>query len=147
LKSLFNRFYKNLFLCSRLFIGLGCSALLFLLGFFFPWLGVVPLVFFWLVVILFLIDVWMLYRLPKGVFVKRIAPERLSNGDENELSIYVESYYPFAVDVELIDEIPHQFQKRDVLFKTALTSRQHKLLNYVLRPTKRGENSKPPFQF
>jgi uncharacterized protein (DUF58 family) len=86
-----------------------------------------------------LIDVWMLYRLPKGVFVKRIAPERLSNGDENELSIYVESYYPFAVDVELIDEIPHQFQKRDVLFKTALTSRQHKLLNYVLRPTKRGE--------
>jgi len=41
--------------------------------------------------------------------------------------------------VEIIDEIPHQFQKRDVLFKTALTSRQHKLLNYLLRPTKRGE--------
>jgi len=139
LKSLFNRFYKNLFLCSRLFIGLGCSAVLFLLAFFFPWLGFVPVVFFWLVIILLLIDILMLYRLPKGVFAKRISPERLSNGDENEISIYIESFYPFAIDIEIIDEIPHQFQKRDVLFETGLTSRQHKLLNYLLRPTKRGE--------
>jgi uncharacterized protein (DUF58 family) len=139
LKSLFNRFYKNLFLCSRLFIGLGCSAVLFLLTFFFPWLGIVPVVFFWLVIVLLLVDILVLYRLPKGVFAKRISPERLSNGDENEISIYIESFYPFAVDIEIIDEIPHQFQKRDVLFETNLTSRQHKLLNYLLRPTKRGE--------
>jgi len=139
LKSLFNRFYKNLFLCSRLFIGLGCAAVLFLLAFFFPWLGIVPVVFFWLVIVLLLVDILLLYRLPKGVFAKRISPERLSNGDENEISIYIESFYAFAVDIEIIDEIPHQFQKRDVLFETGLTSRQHKLLNYLLRPTKRGE--------
>jgi uncharacterized protein (DUF58 family) len=139
LKSLFNRFYKNLFLCSRLFIGLGCSAVLFLLTFFFPWLGIVPVVFFLLVIVLLLVDILLLYRLPKGVFAKRISPERLSNGDENEISIYIESFYAFAVDIEIIDEIPHQFQKRDVLFETGLTSRQHKLLNYLLRPTKRGE--------
>jgi uncharacterized protein (DUF58 family) len=139
LKSLFNRFYKNLFLCSRLFIGLGCSAVLFLLTFFFPWLGIVPVVFFWLVIVLLLVDILLLYRLPKGVFAKRISPERLSNGDENVISIYIESFYAFAVDIEIIDEIPHQFQKRDVLFETGLTSRQHKLLNYLLRPTKRGE--------
>jgi uncharacterized protein (DUF58 family) len=139
LKALFNRFYKNLFLCSRLFIGLGCAAVLFLLTFFFTWLGIVPVVFFWLVIVLLLVDILLLYRLPKGVFAKRISPERLSNGDENEISIYIESFYQFAVDIEIIDEIPHQFQKRDVLFETALTSRQHKLLNYLLRPTKRGE--------
>jgi len=139
LKSLFNRFYKNLFLCSRLFIGLSCAAVLFLLAFFFPWLGIVPVVFFWLVIVLLLVDILLLYRLPKGVFAKRISPERLSNGDENEISIYIESFYAFAVDIEIIDEIPHQFQKRDVLFETGLTSRQHKLLNYLLRPTKRGE--------
>jgi uncharacterized protein (DUF58 family) len=139
LKELFNRFYKNLFLCSRLFIGLGCSAVLFLLTFFFPWLGIVPLIFFWLVIVVLFVDIWLLYRLPKGIFAKRISPERLSNGDENEISIYVESAYSFIVDVQIIDEIPHQFQKRDVLFETTLTSRQHKLLNYLLRPTKRGE--------
>ena len=107
-------------------MGLGCTAVLFLLSFFFPWLGDVPVLVFGLVVLLLLIDIWLLYRLKKGVFVKRISPERLSNGDENEISIYIESNYSFAVDVEIIDEIPHQFQKRDVLFKTALTSRQHK---------------------
>ena len=139
MKQLFNNFYKNLFLGGRLFIGMGCAGLLFLLSFFFPWLGGVPLVFFWLVMLLLLIDIWLLYRVEKGVFAKRISPERLSNGDENEISIYIESNYLFAIDVEIIDEIPHQFQKRDVLFKTGLTSRQHKLLNYLLRPTKRGE--------
>jgi len=139
LRSLYNNFYKNLFLCSRLFIGMGCSALLFLLSFFLPWLGIIPVVFFGLITALLFIDLWMLYSLPKGVFAKRISPERLSNGDENTISLYLESYYPFATALEIIDEIPVQFQKRDVLFKTALTSRQHKLLNYLLRPTKRGE--------
>lgn len=120
-------------------MGLGCVVVLFLLSFFFPWLGDIPVIFFWLVILLFIIDIVMLYRLPKGIFAKRISPERLSNGDENEVSIYIESNYLFAIDVEIIDEIPHQFQKRDVLFKTTLTSRQHKLLNYLLRPIKRGE--------
>lgn len=118
---------------------MGCSALLFLLSFFLPWLGIIPVVFFGLITALLFIDLWMLYSLPKGVFAKRISPERLSNGDENTISLYLESYYPFATALEIIDEIPVQFQKRDVLFKTALTSRQHKLLNYLLRPTKRGE--------
>jgi uncharacterized protein (DUF58 family) len=124
---------------NRLFIGMGCAVVLFLLSFFFPWFGDIPVLFFCLVCILFLIDIWLLYRQAKCIFARRIAPERLSNGDENEISLYIESYYPFAVDVEIIDEIPHQFQKRDVLFKTDLTSRQHKMLNYLLRPTKRGE--------
>lgn len=81
----------------------------------------------------------MLYRVRKGVFSRRYAPERLSNGDDNEIGIYIENFYPFAISTGIIDEIPHQFQKRDVWFKTKLTSRQHKLLNYMLRPTKRGE--------
>jgi uncharacterized protein (DUF58 family) len=73
------------------------------------------------------------------LFARRNAPERLSNGDENDLSIYVESFYPFPVSLGLIDEIPFQFQKRDVWFKTSLKSREHKMINYQLRPTKRGE--------
>jgi len=139
LKSLFTNFYKDLFLGNRLFIAMGSAVVLFLLSFFFPWFGDIPVVFFCGVCILLLIDIWLLYRQNKGMFARRIAPERLSNGDENQISVYIESYYPFAVDVEIIDEIPHQFQKRDVLFKTDLTSRQHKMLNYLLRPTKRGE--------
>ncbi len=120
--------------------GLTACTVLFLLSFFFPWLGVIPELFFWTLILLFLVDVLMLYRTSKGVFaLRRHAPERLSNGDENELGIYIENSYPFNINVGIIDEIPFQFQKRDIWFKTILTPHQHKLINYLLRPTKRGE--------
>ncbi|GAB3907135.1 DUF58 domain-containing protein [Mucilaginibacter boryungensis] len=141
MKRLYSNFYKNLFLTSRLFAGLGGVVLLFLLSFFFPWLGIIPVIAFWVFIALILIDIWVLYRLKNGIFAKRVAPERLSNGDDNEIGLYVESYYPFTVNLNIIDEIPHQFQKRDVNFHTGLTPRQHKLINYIIRPTKRGEYS------
>lgn len=139
MKSFIHLFYKNLFLTNRLFTGLGCAAILYLFSFFFNWLGLIPGVFITTLTLLFFIDVLLLYRTHKGIFAKRHAPERLSNGDDNEIGIYVENLYPFPVRLGIIDEIPHQFQKRDVWFKTNLTSRQHKLLNYMLRPVKRGE--------
>jgi len=83
--------------------------------------------------------VLLLHRTANGIFARRQAPDRLSNGDDNELGIYIENFYPFAVQAGVIDEIPHQFQKRDVWFTTRLKSRQHKLLTYILKPQKRGE--------
>lgn len=139
MKKFFRLFYKDLFLTSRLFAGLAVCCILFLLSFFFPWLGAIPELAFWTLALLSLIDLLMLYRTSKGVFAKRHAPERLSNSDENELGIYIENLYPFNIRVGIIDEIPFQFQKRDVWFKTMLGPRQHKLINYLLRPTKRGE--------
>src|SRR6202012_735586 len=108
-------------------------------SFFFTWFGAIPELFFWVLILLFLADLLMLYRTSKGIFAKRHAPERLSNGDDNELGIYIENLYPFNISVGIIDEIPFQFQKRDIWFKTVLSPNQHKLINYILRPTKRGE--------
>lgn len=139
MKNIFRLFYKDLFLTNRLFAGLAICVVLFLFSFFFPWLGAIPELFFWVLILLFLADVLLLYRTSKGVFAKRHAPERLSNGDDNELGIYIENLYPFHVKVGIIDEIPFQFQKRDIWFKTTLAPHQHKLINYLLRPTKRGE--------
>jgi uncharacterized protein (DUF58 family) len=138
-KKFFRLFYKDLFLTNRLFAGVTACAVLFVLSFFFPWLGVIPELSFWMLVLFFLADILLLYRSSKGIFAKRHAPERLSNGDENELGIYIENSYPFNVHVGMIDEIPFQFQKRDVWFKTNLKPYQNKLINYILRPTKRGE--------
>jgi len=138
-KKLIGLFYKNLFLNNRLFACLTGSVVLFIFGFFFPWLGIIPWLMFWTVMLLVVLDLLMLYKTANGVFAKRIAPERLSNGDENELSIYIESFYPFNMDIGIIDEIPEQFQKRDVWFKTTMKPREHKQILYKLRPTRRGE--------
>ena len=139
MKKFFRLFYTNLFLTGRLFTGVGCCVVLFLPSFFFPWLGIIPEVFFYAFIILVFCDLVMLYRTAKGVFAKRHAPERLSNSDDNELGVFVENWYPFNISIGIIDEIPFQFQKRDIWFKTELKPQQRKLINYVLRPTKRGE--------
>jgi uncharacterized protein (DUF58 family) len=138
-KNFFSLFYKNLFLTNRLFAGLACSAVFFVFSFFFPWLGILPELFFWVLIILIAADIMLLYGTSKGIFSRRHAPERLSNGDENELGVYVENLYSFNISLGIIDEIPFQFQKRDIWFKTTLKPHQHKLINYLLRPTKRGE--------
>jgi len=139
MKKVFDLFYKNLFLTNRLFFGLGCCVVLFMFAFFFPWLGIIPDLAFYSLVLLVFIDIFQLYSISKGVFAKRHAPERLSNSDENQLGIYIENWYPFNIEAGIIDEIPFQFQKRDIWFKTVLKPRQRKLINYTLRPTKRGE--------
>ena len=138
-KKILGLFYKNLFLTNRLFTALGCCSALFMFAFFFPWLGAIPELLFWTLVLLIITDLFLLYGTSKGVFAKRHAPERLSNSDDNELGIYIENWYPFNIEAGIIDEIPFQFQKRDIWFETVLKPRQRKLINYVLRPTKRGE--------
>ena len=102
-------------------------------------MDIIPQIVFGSLAILFVIDLWMLYSTRRGVFAKRHAPERLSNGDDNELGVYIENWYPFNINAGIIDEIPFQFQKRDIWFKTTLNPRQRKLINYILHPTKRGE--------
>jgi len=139
LKLLFNWFYKRLFLGTRLIVGLCCSVLLFATSFFIPWLGELPQVFFWSLIALVFIDLLLLYRTDSGVFANRSTPERLSNGDENAIRLFVENRYSFPVALEIIDEIPHQFQKRDVLFNTELKTNQRKEIDYQLKPFKRGE--------
>jgi len=139
MKNIFSLFYRNLFLSNRLFAALACCVVFFLFSFFFPWLGILPELAFWVVVVITLIDILLLYRPAAGIFARRSAPERLSNGDDNELGIYIENRYPFKVKAGIIDEIPFQFQKRDVWFNTDLIPNQHKLINYTLRPTRRGE--------
>src|ERR1700743_1546207 len=120
MKKIFTLYYRELFLTNRLFMLITCSVVLFLFAFFFAWLGVIPELFFYSLAAVFLLDCYLLYSVRKGVFAKRHAPERLSNSDENELGIYIENWYNFNVNVGIIDEIPVQFQKRDIWFKTSL---------------------------
>lgn len=139
MKQLFTKFYTDLFLGKRLFIALGLSIALFLFSFFLSLLGDLPYFFFGALLVLIIIDLALLYRSEKTVFLRREVPDRLSNGDENEIKIYLENFYPFEISIGIIDEIPFQFQKRDIWFDTKLSPREQKTISYNLRPTKRGE--------
>ena len=70
--------------------------------------------------------------------VDRTLSARFSNGDDNPVSIRLESTYAFPLQVEVIDEIPFIFQRRDVCFKVSLPVRGDATIKYMLRPTQRG---------
>lgn len=84
-----------------------------------------------------LADGYLLYSV-RGIQAFRHCADRFSNGDENEVSIRVESSYPRPVSLEIIDEIPFIFQKRDIDFRVKLRANEGKTVSYRLRPTRRG---------
>ena len=86
-----------------------------------------------------LIDLFILFRVKDPVDVQRNMTQRLSNGDENKIHLSIESFYPFEVTIDVIDEIPFQFQVRDFNIGLSLKPGQKKTVTYDLRPTDRGE--------
>ncbi len=105
------------------------------------WLIVLAKFLFFILLAVILTDLILLFRTQKGLSGKRITPEKLSNGDDNEIIIQVQSFYPYRTDITIVDEIPHQFQKRDLQFELTLNPGEKKSIQYLLRPVKRGEYS------
>ncbi|MFC0185189.1 DUF58 domain-containing protein [Pseudarcicella hirudinis] len=133
------KIFKALYLSNLVFYILIGIVMLFIMAFVVPVLmGVAQLLFF-IFIFLLLIDGLILFIPTKNIFARRDTPDRLSNGDENPISIYLENHYRFDIILQIIDEIPFQFQKRDLLFETGLNSFESQIIQYQLRPTKRGE--------
>jgi len=139
LRRIWKRYIGDLFIRPRGYALLVTASLLFLLRYFLVWLGQIPYLFLGVMAVLFIADYLLLFARKKGFGASRAIAERMSNGDQNEVNLYLESRYPFPTQVEIIDEIPHQFQKRDVLFKTRLEAGGTERIQYHLGPGKRGE--------
>jgi uncharacterized protein (DUF58 family) len=111
----------------------------FVLAYVFPWLYTLIAVLMLVALVLIVADIVALYKKKGGLFARRHVADRLSNGDENPITIYLENRYSFQTSAEVVDEIPHQFQRRDILFKARLPAFSEKQIHYDLRPVKRGE--------
>ena len=88
---------------------------------------------------LLIIDYCWLFLTKKGLSAERHCAEKFSNGDENQVSVWVENHYANPVGIALYDELPEQLQIRDQQFSTTLKTGEVKEFNYSIRPTKRGE--------
>lgn len=118
---------------------IGVIIVMYCCAFFFPSLynasHYVLLVF----IAFFLMDILLLFSSRSGIEAQRITPEKLSNGDENPIVITLKNYYTFPVYVNVIDEIPFQFQQRDFSIKRKIKNASTDDFQYYLRPTERGE--------
>ncbi len=130
---------KSIYLRQRLYILLSSIVVLFILGFIWPLFYSLGKLSILVVVGLVFVDSILLYSKRDGVLAERIMANKLSNGDKNNISIYIQNNYSFQTQIEILDEIPHQFQIRDFLIKLSLNANQQGSRSYTVRPVKRGE--------
>ncbi len=131
-------YLSPLYISNRFYAMLSICIVLFICVFFFKRLEIIPYLAVLILLVFVLIDLAFLFARKEGVLAKRIMAERFSNGDANTIRIYFENKYSASVDLEVIDEIPDQFQKRNVLFNIQLAPNEQKKIEYQLRPLKRG---------
>jgi uncharacterized protein (DUF58 family) len=130
---------KKLYLEKRFFYIFTGIIILFILGFILPSFFLIAKLILLALIVFFLIDFLIIFFNRNGVKATRILPEKLSNGDNNPIDVFVKNYYPFKIKTEIIDEIPFQFQKRDFSIFESLLPKAEKTIRYTLRPTERGE--------
>lgn len=135
------KFIRALYFSNRFFTLWGLIVALFIASYLIQPLLAFAKVAFVLLCVAFVVELLTLFSSSKGVQGSRKMAERLSNGDDNDITLHLSNYYTRSVRVDIVDEIPHQFQVRDILFSLTLQSGEQKSLTYQLRPVKRGEYS------
>lgn len=137
--TVIKKYIGGLYLAARFYLVVALCIFLFVVSFFVPnmygAIKITLLVFVALVVV----DYLFLFVLSKAPSAKRITADRFSNGDENKVEIKVQNNMLFTVDMEIIDELPLQFQKRDWQLTHRFSAQEQKYIFYKLRPVTRGE--------
>ena len=111
----------------------------FVLSFFFPVFYNLAWYFLLITVSFLVLDIIILFAAKTGIESTRIVAEKLSNGDENPISVSIRNYYTFAVYAKIIDEIPFQFQVRNFEISRKIKASSQDDNQYFLRPVERGE--------
>jgi len=133
-----SRFFKSIYFQLRFFETIFAIAVIFLFSYWFPPLYALAWILTVLLLLFTFLDALVLYS-KKGVAARRILPEKLSNSDQNPIKIQLQNGYNFKVFIEIIDELPIQFQKRDFFKKIEIPAREKSRFEYTVRPVKRGE--------
>lgn len=131
---------KEIYTQKRWYVLSGATMVFFVFGHFFDPIFLMAKIMLLGFAFLLTFDFVLLFFAKKQVVgLQRSLPGKLSNGDENTISITVRNNHLLRLQLEIIDEIPCQFQVRDIVFKLELQPGEEQVINYVLTPRERGE--------
>ena len=130
-------FLKALFFTRYFFAALLGVSALFFLSYVFPVLYSIGWILIWAFLLLVIVDIITLFK-GRPVEASRDLPEKFSNSDANPLEIKLQNNFSFPLKVEIIDEIPDQFQKRDFKLELDLNAYEDREERYFLTPRERG---------
>jgi uncharacterized protein (DUF58 family) len=131
-------FIKRFYLHKRFFYALFGIAFLFLLSNWIHFLFAISSLLLFGFCILVFADALVLFR-SSHLKAKRISADKFSNSDENEIQIHIQNTSKLALQLEIIDEIPVQFQKRDFKLSLQILPKEERIHRYHLIPKQRGE--------
>jgi uncharacterized protein (DUF58 family) len=133
------KFLKPFYIQHRFFYAGTGIVVLFGLSYFVPILFNIAQLSLLVLLLFFFLDFLIVFLGRNRIEGKRILPEKFSNGDPNTITIELKNNYPILINIDIIDEIPEQFQVRDFKIHKKLAPKKTEVLQYNLRPTERGE--------
>lgn len=129
---------KSLYLNNRFFYLFGSIVLLMVISFPFKLLFPVAQTALVLAIALVLIDYFRLFKKNIQIESTRVLPKVFSLGDDNSVQIKLKNSANLPLELEVIDELPFQFQERDFVMPLKLEKGKEEMLKYNLRPLTRG---------
>jgi uncharacterized protein (DUF58 family) len=130
---------RHLFLTNRFFYGMSAVILVMMLSYALPILLPVAKTILVLFLVICLIDMVLLFNRRTVLEVTRETAPVLSLGDDNEIILLLRNLSSLKFNVEVIDELPEQFQERKFRLNMTLGAGEAVKQLYFLRPLTRGE--------
>jgi len=130
---------KNLYIHERFFHYLSVIVIVFLLSFWFEIFYKIAWLLLYVLSLLFLTDIFLLFKKKNGIQANRILGNKFSNSDENIIPVKVQNNYNFNIEIKIIDELPIQFQKRNFVQLANLVAFSKYNFEYSVTPFERGE--------
>ncbi len=132
------KWIKELYLGRRLFMGAGVVIALFIFGFGIPWLFPLAQTALAALVLATVADYALLFNPQQQVTGSRTLPRLLSLGDDNPIYLNIHNQTDQQLQLEIVDELPVQLQKRDFKIRLTIAPGEQQQLEYTLHPTARG---------
>ena len=107
-------FKSGFYLHQRFFKLLVAEVFAAILAFIFPVLYVWVLWSLCLFAVVFMTDIVLLYGFGNRMEAGRDMGDKFSNGEDNPVGLCLRNRYPFRVRVRILDEIPPEFQLRNL---------------------------------
>lgn len=132
-------FIKSLYLTNRFFKAIILLVVFMILAYLLPLLFAVAIACTFIFGVIVIFEIYILYKNRAPIYAQRTTPIKLSNGDFNPIQILIGNNYPLNISAQIIDELPFQFQFRKSMWKLNLEPNTEKIINYQVKPVKRGE--------
>lgn len=133
------KFFKTLYIHKQFYIYLAINALCFLIAYWVPVFYTIAWIVTTVIAVLLLSDLFLLYQKKDSFKGRRLLPDKFSNSDNNPVSVTLTNLYNINIYIDVIDELPVQFQKRDFSYKKVVKGGGIHNFEYFVRPVDRGE--------